>query len=51
MEQYEDNLKALDCTITPDDEAFVNKLVPPGEHSGKGYNDPSYPVRGRVLRG
>lgn len=51
MEQYEDNLKALDCTITPDDEAFVDKLIPPGEHSGKGYNDPSYPVRGRRLNG
>jgi aryl-alcohol dehydrogenase-like predicted oxidoreductase len=50
MEQYEDNLKALDCTITPDDESFVDKLVPPGEHSGKGYNDPSYPVRGRIVK-
>ena len=51
MEQYEDNLKALDCTITPEDEAFVDRLVPPGEHSGKGYNDPSYPVRGRRFDG
>ena len=47
MQQYEDNLKALDCQVTPEDEAAVNVLVPAGEHTGKGYNDPSYPVRGR----
>ena len=23
-------------------------LVPPGEHSGKGFNDPLYPVTGRL---
>ena len=34
--------------ITPDDEAFVDSLVPPGEHSGKGFNDPLYPVTGRT---
>ena len=47
MEQYEDYLKALECKITPDDEAFVDRLVPPGEHIGWGFTDPSYPVRGR----
>jgi aryl-alcohol dehydrogenase-like predicted oxidoreductase len=51
MEQLEDNLKSLDCVITPEDEAFVDGLVPPGEHTGKGYNDPSYPVRGRARAG
>jgi aryl-alcohol dehydrogenase-like predicted oxidoreductase len=50
MEQYEDNLQALAYTFTSEDEVFVNELVPPGEHSGKGYNDPSYPVRGRILK-
>jgi aryl-alcohol dehydrogenase-like predicted oxidoreductase len=48
MEQYEDNRKALDCSVSGEDEAVVDKLVPPGEHTGKGYNDPSYPVRGRM---
>jgi aryl-alcohol dehydrogenase-like predicted oxidoreductase len=48
MLQYEDNLKAIDCPITADDEALVDRLVPPGEHTGKGYNDPNYPVRGRA---
>jgi aryl-alcohol dehydrogenase-like predicted oxidoreductase len=51
MEQYEDNLKAIDCSITPEDEAVLDRLVPPGEHTGKGYNDPNYPVRGRVAGG
>jgi hypothetical protein len=47
MEQFDDNLAALNVTITPEDEAFVDRLVPPGEHSGKGFNDPLYPVTGR----
>ncbi len=47
MEQLEDNLGCLDCTITEDDEKVINELVPPGEHTGKGYNDPAYPVLGR----
>jgi aryl-alcohol dehydrogenase-like predicted oxidoreductase len=47
MEQLEDNLAALEIKITPDDESFVDSLVPPGEHSGKGFNDPLYPVTGR----
>ena len=47
MEQYEDNLKALEYKYTLADEKLVDSLVPPGEHTGKGYNDPSYPVRGR----
>jgi aryl-alcohol dehydrogenase-like predicted oxidoreductase len=47
MEQYEDYLHSLECKITPEDEAFVDRLVPPGEHTGWGFTDPSYPVRGR----
>lgn len=47
MEQFEDNLHALEVTITPEDEAFVDRLIPPGEHSGKGFPDPAYPVTGR----
>ena len=27
--------------------AFVDTLVPPGEHSGKGFLDPAYPITGR----
>jgi aryl-alcohol dehydrogenase-like predicted oxidoreductase len=47
MEQLDDNLAALAVSITADDEAFVDRLVPAGEHSGKGFNDPLYPVTGR----
>lgn len=47
MEQLEDNLGCLDCAITEDDEKATDQLVPPGEHTGKGYNDPAYPVLGR----
>lgn len=49
-EQLADNLGALSVKITPEDEAFVDQLVPPGEHSGKGYNDPLYPITGRPTR-
>jgi aryl-alcohol dehydrogenase-like predicted oxidoreductase len=47
MVQLEDNSAALDVTITSEDEAFIDRLVPPGEHSGRGFNDPLYPVIGR----
>ncbi len=47
MEQYEDNMGCLDVEITAEDEEFINSLVPPGEHSGKGFQDPQYPVTGR----
>jgi len=49
LEQLEDNLGALDLKITPDDEELVNQLVPPGEHTGKGFNNPDYPARGRPI--
>jgi len=47
MEQFDDNMAALSVRITPEDEALVDRLVPPGEHSGKGFQDPNYPVLGR----
>lgn len=47
VEQFEDNLKCLDVEITAADEDFIDGLVPPGEHSGKGFQDTAYPVTGR----
>lgn len=47
MAQLEDNLGCLDCKLTESDEKAIDQLVPPGEHTGKGYNDPAYPVLGR----
>ena len=34
--------------FTGEDEAWIDSLVPPGEHSGKGFQDPMYPVTGRM---
>lgn len=50
LEQFEDNLGCLDVEITGQDEAFVDALVPPGEHSGKGFQDALYPITGRRRR-
>ena len=47
MEQYDDNIGCLGLTIDEADEAFINNLVPPGEHSGKGFQDTQYPITGR----
>lgn len=47
MEQFDDNFGALNVTITPEDEAFIENLVPAGEHSGKGFQDSAYPITGR----
>jgi aryl-alcohol dehydrogenase-like predicted oxidoreductase len=47
MEQFDDNMGCLKVTIDEADEAFINGLVPPGEHSGKGFQDTAYPVTGR----
>ncbi len=46
-QQFDDNLQCLNVEITDEDEAFVDSLVPPGEHSGKGFQDTAYPVTGR----
>jgi aryl-alcohol dehydrogenase-like predicted oxidoreductase len=50
MEQYEDYLGALTCKLEREDEEWIDRLVPPGEHTGWGFNDPSYPVCGRPRR-
>lgn len=40
---------ALSVQITPEDEQFINALVPPGHASTPGYTDPGYPVEGRIV--
>lgn len=47
MEQFVDHRGSEGVTITAEDEAFVDSLVPAGEHSGRGFQDPAYPVLGR----
>ena len=46
--QLEDYLAALAYRFTAEDEALVDALVPPGHASTPGYNDPAYPLEGRV---
>ena len=45
--QFDDNMQALSVEITDEDEQFIDTLVPPGEHSGKGFQDTAYPITGR----
>lgn len=47
VEQWADNLGCLNVEVTADDEAFIDSLIPLGEHSGKGFQDSAYPVLGR----
>jgi aryl-alcohol dehydrogenase-like predicted oxidoreductase len=49
-EQWEDYAGALTCRLGPEDEALIDRLVTPGHPSTPGYNDPSYPLEGRVVR-
>ncbi|MBV9251316.1 MAG: aldo/keto reductase [Acetobacteraceae bacterium] len=48
-EQWEEYVGALACRMDADDEALVDRLVSPGHPSTPGYNDPQYPVEGRVV--
>ena len=50
MEQWEDYAGALAYRFTPEDEALVDRLVPPGHPSTPGFNDPAYPLEGRLPR-
>ena len=49
-EQWEDYIGALAYRLDAEDEALVNRLVVTGHASTPGYNDPSYPIEGRVTR-
>ena len=47
LAQWTDYFGALDLTISAEDEALVDRLVPPGHPSTPGYLDPAYPIEGR----
>lgn len=47
-QHLEDYLAALAYRFTAEDEALVDSLVPPGHPSTAGYNDPAYPLEGRI---
>jgi aryl-alcohol dehydrogenase-like predicted oxidoreductase len=46
--QWDDYFGALDYRFTAEDEALIDRLVAPGHPSTPGYNDPAYPIEGRV---
>ena len=48
--QWDDYIGALDYRFTAEDEALIDRLVAPGHPSTPGYNDPAYPIEGRVPR-
>ena len=50
LDQWEEYLDALNKGFTADDEELVNSLVTVGHPSTPGYNDPRYPIEGRVPR-
>jgi aryl-alcohol dehydrogenase-like predicted oxidoreductase len=48
--QLDDYARALDYRFTAEDEALVDNLVTAGHPSTPRYNDPAYPIEGRVPR-
>jgi aryl-alcohol dehydrogenase (NADP+) len=48
--QWDDYVGALAHRFTAEDEALIDRLVPPGHPSTPGFNDPAYPIEGRVAR-
>ena len=50
IEQWQDYIDGLDYSFTAEDEALIDRLVTTGHPSTPGYNDPSYPIEGRVPR-
>ncbi|TDN62061.1 aldo/keto reductase [Paraburkholderia sp. BL10I2N1] len=44
---WDSYVEALKVQMGPDDEKFVDSLVPPGHASTPGYTDPGYPIEGR----
>jgi len=50
LEQWEDALGAAGHALGAEEEALVDRLVPPGHPSTPGYTDPAYPLEGRPPR-
>jgi aryl-alcohol dehydrogenase (NADP+) len=48
--QWEDYVSALPLRLDAADEALIDRFVSPGHPSTPGYNDPSYPIEGRIPR-
>jgi aryl-alcohol dehydrogenase-like predicted oxidoreductase len=50
LEQWDDYVGALAYVFTAEDEALIDRLVAAGHPSTPGYNDPAYPIEGRLPR-
>jgi aryl-alcohol dehydrogenase-like predicted oxidoreductase len=49
-QQWDEYGAALVYRVTAEDEALIDRLVSPGHPSTPGYNDPQYPIEGRLPR-
>ncbi len=49
-EQWDDYIAALAHEFSVEDEALIDGLVATGHPSTPGYNDPAYPIEGRIPR-
>lgn len=50
IEQWRDYAGAVSYKFTEEDEIFCDELVAAGHPSTPGFNDPAYPIEGRVPR-
>jgi len=48
LEQWNEYQTGLKFKLDAEDEALIDRLVRPGHPSTPGYNDPRYPIRGRI---
>jgi aryl-alcohol dehydrogenase-like predicted oxidoreductase len=46
---WDNYVEALQLQLGPQDEQFIDGLVPPGHASTPGYTDPGYPIEGRRI--
>ena len=49
LEQWKEYEEALEFKLDAEDEALIDRLVRPGHPSTPGYNDPRYPLSGRLV--
>lgn len=49
LEQWKEYEAGLEFKLDAEDEALVDRLVRPGHPSTPGYNDPRYPLSGRIV--
>jgi len=49
IEQWKEYQAGLELKLDADDEALIDRMVRPGHPSTPGYNDPRYPLSGRLV--